>query len=342
MRNVKPIILGVVMAACAVISLAPAGVAAQVVPDSVDPYELAPQNVHLYPISLNARIPFYYLPPIFAPRPMWRGALTADVVHQIAPHNWVVDEVPDTTALVAWGKVKGDPKSPRAKTIVLEAANQQEFLLRPPENLRDRDKSYMWVRTEMRWVPHDHAFDIHDLLERELISEPQRVNSIAEELPVGVLLYNYERVDDVADLQPRIHPFLQDELATSYWPVERIYMNHSGWRRDPNRMRTMGDFISQWFTYEGKLLALKKGEEGDYLITVTVEGYQPWYPETFAQNMMRKIIALSFDEFVEPVRYYDVELPLGAKEWYRQGSARMTPYHTRQRAGSGGAGQGAY
>ena len=52
-------------------------------------YELAPQNVHLYPISLNARIPYYYLPPIFAPAPMWRGALTADDVTR-SPRTTIV------------------------------------------------------------------------------------------------------------------------------------------------------------------------------------------------------------------------------------------------------------
>ena len=60
---------------------------AQVVPDTADPYELAPQNVHLYPISLNARIPYYYLPPIFAPTPMWRGALDAELLRQTVHHE---------------------------------------------------------------------------------------------------------------------------------------------------------------------------------------------------------------------------------------------------------------
>src|SRR5260221_618443 len=83
------------MAAACVLPLA---ASAQVVPDTVDPYELAPQNIHLYPISLNARMPYYYLPPIFAPAPMWRGALTAADVQTFTPHNYLVYEIPDSTA----------------------------------------------------------------------------------------------------------------------------------------------------------------------------------------------------------------------------------------------------
>src|SRR5690349_9615618 len=114
-------ILGTAIAAAA-LSI---GVAqAQVVPDTLDPYELAPRNVHLYPGTLNARMPFYYVPPIFAPREMWRGALDAAEVRQIAHHNCVVHEVPDTAALVAWGTVKKGGKKPGEGTIVLESANQ--------------------------------------------------------------------------------------------------------------------------------------------------------------------------------------------------------------------------
>jgi hypothetical protein len=315
---------------------------AQVVPDTVDPYELAPKNVHLYPISLNARMPFYYVPPIFAPRPMWRGAMTASEVHQFAPHNYIVYEVPDTSALVAWGTVKHGGKNGGRDTIVLESANQQQFLILPPQAVDD-GSSYMLVTTRMRFVPNDHHGDIDREFERELILEPQpRVDSIAESLPIDQLLYNYERVEDVADMQPRVPVALHDELATQPWPVDRIYVSYSGWRRDPNRLRTMGDFVPQWFTYEGKLVALKHDHCGYYMLTVEMEGYNPWYPHEVQKNFMRKLIALSFDEFVEPTRYYDVERPLDGKEWHRSGSPQMLPYDTRYNVGGGSAGQGAY
>jgi hypothetical protein len=54
---------------------------------------------------------------------------------------------------------------------------------------------------------------------------------------------------------------------------------------------------------------------------------------------MRKLIALSFNEFVEPTRYYDVERPLNYKEWHRLGSQTpMDPYDTRMNVGGGSAG----
>lgn len=372
--------------AAALASTLSLGVAqAQMVPDTVDPYELAPRNVHLYPISINARNPFYYVPPIFAPREMWRGALDATEVRQFAPHNYVVQEVPDTTALVAWGEVRKDGKKPGSGTRVHEAANQQQFLMLPPSNL-DQGSSYMLVTTRMRYVgdPVDGNYDYDaealgfltkeasevgqtqgrairprfrksmrdrrpppDLVrefERELILEPQpRVMSIAETLPVERLLTQYERVDDVADLQPRVHPVLLDELATQPWPVTKIYGSFSGWRRDPNVLRTLGDLTPQWFTFEGKMVALKYSETcGWFMLTVEMQGYNPWYPEEVMKNFMRKMIALSFNEFVEPTRYYDVERPLGFKEWHRLGSTPMDPHDTRFNIGGGSAGQGAY
>jgi len=327
--------LALAMVACLAISLAPSSASAQMVPDTVDPYELAPQNVHLYPISLNARIPFYYLPPIFAPAPMWRGALTAEQVHTFTPHNYVVYDIPESTALVAWGTVKGDER------VVLEAANQQEFLVLPPEALND-GSSFLLVKTSMRYVPKCTAEQMLQMFERELLIEPTRVDSIAEQLPVDVLMHNYERVEDVADMQPRVQPALQDEISSSVWPVNRIYLCYSGWRRDPNRQRTLGDNIPEWFTVEGKLVALKHWKDGDYMIEVEFEGYQPWYPIEFAKNTMRKILALSYDEFIETVPYYDFERPLNGKEWHRQGSGEMLPYDTRQRVGTGSDGQSYY
>lgn len=327
--------LAIAMLACLAISLAPLSASAQVVPDTVDPYELAPQNVHLYPISINARLPYYYLPPIFAPAPMWRGALTAEQVHAFTPHNFVIYDIPESTALVAWGTVKGDQR------IVLEAVNQQEFMVLPPEALND-GSSFMLVRTSMRYVPRCSEEELLQMFERELLIEPGRVNTIAEQLPVGVLLHNYERIDDVADMQPRVHPALEDEVSAGYWPVERIYISYSGWRRDPNRQRTLGDDVSEWFTMEGKLLALKRWQGGNYLLEVEFEGYQPWYPQEFAKNMMRKMLALGFDQFIETVPYYDFERPLNSKEWHRQGSGEMMPYDTRQRVGTGSDGQSYY
>jgi hypothetical protein len=332
--------LGAAAFAACVTLLAPAGAQAQMVPTTVDPYELAPRNIHLYPISLNARIPFQYVPPIFAPRAMWRGALTAEELHGIAPHNWTCTEVPDSTALVAWGTVKTGKKD-KTETIVMESANQQEFLFLPPAGLGSND--FIYVKTSMRWVPKRAGSEVEELLERELITEPgPRVNSLADELPIGTLMSNYERVEDVADLQPRIHPSVSDEMSTNYWPVDRIYTSYAGWRRDPQRLRTMGDFVPQWFTYEGKLMATKEGDNGWYLLTVNLQGYNPWYPTELSKNVMRKLIARSFDEFVEPTRYYDVELPLDGKEWHRQGSGDLEPHDTRKRAGTGGAGQGGY
>jgi hypothetical protein len=155
-------------------------------------------------------------------------------------------------------------------------------------------------------------------------------------------MHNYERVEDVADMQPRVHPALQDEVSTVFWPLDRLYLNYSGWRRDPNRQRTLGDTIPPWFTTEGKLLGMKRWEGGAYLLEVEFQGYQPWYPIEFAKNMMRKMIALSFDQFVETVPYYDFERPLNGKEWHRQGSGEMEPYDTRQHVGTGSDGQGYY
>lgn len=334
--------LALVCALVAVVALgfAPTGASAQMVPDTVDPYELAPQNVHLYPVTLNARIPYYYLPPIFAPTPMWRGALTADLVSQFAPHNYVVYEIPESTALVAWGTVKGDEQ------VTLEAVNQQEFLVLPPETVRADPSdplasSYTLVRTEMRFVPRCTGEQLEELMDRELMLKPTRVNSIADQLPLDVLLNNYDRVADVANIDPQVHEFLQDEIANNAWPLDDIYINYSGWRRNPNRIRTLGHFVPEWFTIEGKLLARKRWEGGDYLITVEFEGYQPWYPIEFPKNVMRELIALSFGGYVETQPYYDVELPLNGKEWHRQGSPVLDP-NTRQRAGTGSAGQGGY
>lgn len=318
----------------AVAFVLPLAASAQVVPDTVDPYELAPQNIHLYPISLNARMPYYYLPPIFAPAPMWRGALTAADVQTFAPHNYLVYEIPDSTALVAWGDShKGQPRA-------LEAANQQQFMVLPPSKIDD-GSSYDLVTVSMRYLPHCTADTMKQMFQRELLLEPSRVSSIADSLPVDQLLTNFERVEDVADLQPRIPYPLDKELATSAWPVDQIYINYSGWRRDPNKIRTLGDYVTNWFTCEGKLLALKREGKDYYMVTVSWEGYQPWYPVEFAKNVMRKCLALSFDQFVETTRYYDVELPLDGKEWYRIGSPEY-PIDTRQNVGGGSAGQGMY
>jgi hypothetical protein len=331
------------MAAATAVALSAMPARAQVVPDTLDPYELAPRNVHLYPVTLNARMPFYYVPPIFAPREMWRGALDSLELRQIAPHNYRVSEVPDSTALVAWGTVKKDGKKSGEGTLVFESANQQQFLFLPPENL-DQGSSYMLVTTKMRFVPKEGANQLLAEFERELILEPNpRVESIAEQLPAAQLLTQFERVEDVADLQPRIHPVLLDELATQPWPVERIYGVYSGWRRDPNVLRTLGDLTPQWLTFEGKTIAIKRAHCGWFMLEVHLEGYNPWYPEEVSKNVMRKLIALSFNEFVEPTRYYDVERPLGFKEWHRLGSETpMQPYDTRLNVGGGSAGQGAY
>ena len=327
-----------VASALAVFACVAAPVSAQVVPDTVDPYELAPQNVHLYPFSLNARMPFYYLPPIFAPTPMWRGALDEQIMHTMAPHNYVVMEIPDSTALVAWGTVKKD------KRFVLEAANQQEFVIMPPGQYESGAvSSYDIIRTEMRYLPECTMSELNEILERELILDPSRVDSYVERIPVDELMFNFDRVDDTADLQPRIHPVLDaDEFATQTWPVERIYINHSGWRLNANVIRTNPDSVSQWMTSEGKLIALKEHAGEWYLLKVSWEALNPWYPIETAKNVMRKMIALSFDEFVESAAYYDFEKPLNGKEWHRFGSGLMTPYDTRLNTGTGSAGQGAY
>jgi len=341
MTRLKHLALVTAMLAAMAFAFAPTGAFAQMVPDTVDPYELAPQNLHLYPVTLNARIPYYYLPPIFAPTPMWRGAMDADTVYGFAPHNYTVMEIPESTALVAWGTMKGDEQ------VTLEAVNQQEFLVLPPESVRNDTEdplhaSYMLVKTQMRYVPMCTGEDLDELVAAELMVEPGRVMSIAEELPVDVLLNNYDRVEDVADLDPHVHPFLRDEIANNKWPLEDILINYSGWRRNPNRIRTLGHFVPEWFTIEGKVVATKDYMNGKYLLTVEFEGYQPWYPIEFAKNTMRKMIALSFfDTEGETQPYYDWEKPLNGKEWHRQGSDPMDP-NTRQRYGTGSAGQGGY
>lgn len=338
MSRYKHLALVIALMAVVAVGFAPTGALAQMVPDSVDPYELAPQNVHLYPVSLNARIPYYYLPPIFAPAPMWRSALDASLIN--APHNYVTYEIPESTALVAWGSLKGEEQ------VTLEAVNQQEFLILPPDSVRANaddplSSSYMLVKTEMRYVPRCKGEELQTLLRRELMLEPGRVNSIAEDLPVDVLLNNYDRVDDVANVNPYVHEFLRDEIGNNAWPLDDIYINYSGWRRNPNRIRTLGHFVPEWFTIEGKLMALKRWDGNDYMITIEFEGYQPWYPIEVSKNVLRRILALSFDEYAEGQSYYDVELPLNGKEWHRQGSEAMDP-NTRQRYGTGSAGQGGY
>lgn len=356
--------LAAAAAVCATLAM-PA--AAQMTPNSVDPYELAPKGVHLYPVSIDARMPFYYLPPIYAPKPMWRGALTADDVHAFTPHNFVAYEVPDTTALVCWGAMKGAGNKDGGKAVVMEAANQQQFLVLPPK-AADDGSSYMLATTSIRYMPRMESnlythlgFDYPNLefevqrnrkpiddammkvFERELILEDNpRVDSIAETMTVSDLLGNYERVEDVVDMQPRLSDALKFNLASNVWPVDRIYANYSGWRREANLMRTLGDASPQWLTFEGKFVAYKRYNGGDYMITVKLEGYNPWHPIEFGKNMMRKLIAMSFDEFVETTRYTDVELPLEAKEFQRIGGQDYEPYRTWQRAGSGSSGQGAY
>lgn len=341
MARFKHLVLVTLLVAMVAGVLAPGATYAQMVPDTVSPYELAPQNVHLYPVTLNARIPYYYLPPIFAPAPMWRGALTADIVYTFAPHNYVVMEYPEDAALVAWGTMKGDEQ------VTLEAANQQKFVVLPPEAVRNNPKdaqsdSYMFVRTEMRYVPKCTGKELKQLMMHELMMEPDRTQSIAESLPVDALLNNYDRVEDVADLNPKVHPFLQDEIANNPWPLDDIMISYSGWRRNPNRIRTLGHYVPEWFTAEGKIVAIKDYNGGKYMLTVEFQGYKPWYPLEFAKNMMRKMIALSFFDFgAETQPYYDFEKALNAKEWHRQGSPPLDP-NTRQRYGTGSAGQGGY
>jgi hypothetical protein len=335
MRRCLYLGLAVMLVVCMHMALAPAPAAAQMVPDTADPYELAPQNVHLYPISINARMPFYYLPPIFAPAPMWRGALTAQDVYAFTPHNYIVYEIPDSTALVAWGTVKKDQR------VVLEAANQQEFMILPPKALDD-GSSYMTMKTSMRFVPTKMDDQLESMFERELLLEPSRVQSIAEQLDVRTLTHEYERVEDVADIQPRVPTVMTDELALAPYPVDRMYINYSGWRRNPNRVRTLGEWVPVWFTIEGKLLALKQVKGGTYFIEVSFEGYNPYFPIETAKNLMRKVISLSFDEYIETERYYPIEKPLNGKEWHRQGSPIMEPYDTRKHIGTGSDGQGAY
>lgn len=341
MKRFMSLGIAITVVAIALTAMAPLTASAQVVPDTADPYELAPQNVHLYPISLNARMPYYYLPPIFAPAPMWRGAMTADDVYAFAPHNYVAYEIPQSTALVAWGTVDGDER------VTLEAANQQEFIILPPDNLDDGSSFYL-MKTTMRYVPRCTEEELMELIDRELMVRPSRVKSIADQLPVETLLYNYDRVSDVADIQPRLQDVLMgikndaDGLAVDEWPCENIYLNYSGWRRNANRMRSMGDFVPEFFTVEGKIVAHKRFDGGDYLLTVEFEGYNPWYPLETAKNTMRTMLGMSFDTFVEAVPYYDWEKPLNGKEWHRQGSGLIKPYDTRRHVGTGSAGQGAY
>ncbi|MEZ5337588.1 MAG: hypothetical protein R3F46_04930 [bacterium] len=324
----------VIIAAVLVLGVLPGIASAQMVPESVDPYELAPQNVHLYPVSLNAREPYYYLPPIFAPAPMWRGALSEAEINAFAPHNFVAYEIPDSTALTAWGTTKGD------KRFTLEAANQQEFMILPPEAQRGNNASYYLIKTGMRFLPKCSADDLQEILMRELSLEPGTVDSIAQSLPTDVLQMNYDRVEDVANLQPPLNAAIRGELGTSQWPVDEIYISYNGFRREPNRIRTLPDTVPNWFTCKGKLLALKHHDGQAYLMTVEFEGYEPWYPIEVAKNVMRKMIALSFNEYVETTPYYDFEKPLNGKEWQRHGDVET--FNTWSRAGSGSAGQGAY
>jgi hypothetical protein len=265
---------------------------------------------------------------------MWRGALNAADVQTFTPHNFVAYEIPDSTALVAWGDShKGQPRA-------MEAANQQQFMILPPSKIDD-GSSYDLLTVTMRYLPKCNDEELKEMFQRELSLEPGRVASIADSLPVDQLLTNFERVEDVADVQPMIPDELKPELATKEWPVDKIFINYSGWRRDPNKIRTLGDFVSNWFTCEGKLLALKRYQGGDYMIEVSWEGYQPWYPIEMAKNLMRKTLALSFDQFVETTQYYDTEHPLDGKEWYRVGSPDYD-IDTRQNVGGGSAGQGMY
>ncbi len=324
----------VIITAFVVLGIMSGTASAQMVPESVDPYELAPQNVHLYPVSLNAREPYYYLPPIFAPAPMWRGALSEAEINAFAPHNFVAYEIPDSTALTAWGTKKGD------KRFTLEAANQQEFMIIPPESQRGRDASYFLVKTSMRFLPKCSADDLHAILNRELSIEPGTVDSITQSLPVDVLMTNYDRVEDVANMQPPLNPAIRGELGTNQWPVEEIYLSYNGFRREPNRIRTLPDTVTNWFTCKGKLIAVKKYDGEDYLLTVEFEGYEPWFPIEVAKNVMRKMIALSFNEYVETVPYSDSEKPLNGKELRRHGD--IPTFNTWSRAGTGSAGQGAY
>jgi hypothetical protein len=366
MRKLNRIGAGVAASATAIMMLAGTA-AAQMVPNSVDPYELAPKNVHLYPVSIDARMPYYYLPPIYAPRPMWRGALTAEEMHAFTPHNFVAYEVPDSTALACWGLVKGAGKKDGGKAVVMESANQQQFLILPPKSVDD-GSSYMLVTTSIRYMPRvegnvythlEFAYpnielevqrnnktlndSMKKVFERELILEDNpRVDSIAESMSVPDLLTNFERVEDVLDLNPRLSDALRLNLGTNVWPLDRVYMSYSGWRREANLMRTLGDASPQWLTFEGKLVGYKSYDGGDYMITVKLEGYNPWHPIEFGKNVMRKMIALSFDQYVETTRYTDIELPLEAKEFQRIGSQDYEPYRTWQRAGTGSAGQGAY
>lgn len=337
MKRIMWLVLSVALA----IGMFIAPASAQVVPTSVDPFELAPQNVHLYPLTLDARLPFYYLPPIFAPAPMWRGSMDAAMVRSFTPHNYVAYEIPESTALVAWGKLKGD------KQLVMEAANQQEFLILPPESIDDGG-SFFSFRTTMRMIPDNQKGEFDEYLEHELVLPSSRVASIADEIPIALLLYEYDRVSDVADIQPRVNEALlggiknADGLATMKFPVERIYISYSGWRRNPNRMRSAGQEVPEWLTIEGKIVALKEYDGDTYMLSVYFEGYNPWYPIETAKNVIRKMIALSFNEFIETTNYIDFEKPLSGKEWHRQGSGRMFPFDTRRRVGTGESNSGGY
>jgi hypothetical protein len=324
----------VIFAAFAVLGMLPGKASAQMLPESVDPYELAPQNVHLYPISLNAREPYYYLPPLFAPAPMWRGALSEAEINAFAPYNFVAYEIPDSTALTAWGFKKG------SKRFTYEAANQQEFMIIPPEAQRGKNASYYLIKTSMRFLPKVSKDQLHEIVNRELSIEPGMVDSIAQSLPTDVLISNYDRIEDVANLQIPLNPAIQGELGTGLWPVDDIYLSYNGWRREPNKIRTLPDTVPNWFTCKGKLIALKSYEGEDYLLTVEFEGYEPWYPIEIAKNVMRKMIALSFNEYSETVPYGDFEKPLNGKEWQRHGDSDT--HNTWSRQGTGGPGQGAY
>jgi len=328
-------IFGLGVAAIAATAFFCGNAAAQPLPNSVDPYELAPQNVHLYPVTLDARQEdYYYLPPIFAPAPMWRGALDADVVRSFAPFNYVAYEIPDSTALVAWGRVKGD------KRMTMEAANQQEFMILPPENL-DHGQSFYNFRTTMRYVDTSESGELDELLDRELLLPPSRVSSIADRLPVETLLWEYDRVSDIANIQVNLNDVLlggaanADGLGVQAWPLDRIYISYSGWRRNPNVIRTGGQATPEWLTIEGKLVALKEHGGHNYMITVYFEGYNPWHPIETSKNVLRKLVALSFNEFIETTSYIDFEKPVNGKEWHRQGSGKMKPFDTRRITGMG-------
>ena len=125
----------------------------------------------------------------------------------------------------------------------------------------------------------------------------------------------------MADIQPRVTPRMT-ELATRRVAGGPHLHQLQRLAAQSQPGAHAGRLHPDWFTIEGKLLALKKFDGGNYLRS-QLRGLQPLLPDRDRQELDAQADLAVLRRVRRDRALLPVEKPLNGKEWHRQGS----PHH---------------